>query len=394
MRIYTRYVFWGIFSLFVRYLLLVVVLIPVLGLIQTSSQGIPASLALKALPYQAPQFLSLLMPICAVTAVAQHLAKMREKGEFIALKAMGIAPWRVLLPVYILMLIASFANVWLTDLASSWGRDMTRNTIVNGFETTIHAQLKKERTFSLPGNKYVIDVSAVTEDNVLVNPIFSCKKENLNISAERAKIEVRNNKFDPVVVIRLFNTEANTPNAVAALPQEYPIELPINNFFKSFRIDPPVSKSREALAELDAEIAAYHRTLASQASFALLTGNLFETSQQEWRAREWREREFSRRRNGYRLLAPRAWATGFSCFFYVWLSAPFSICFIPGSLKKYQIPEIPTTAAALIVTVPTYFIFFQIALSNAKHGTIPPASIWLGNVVLGLLGVIYLKKAH
>ena len=396
MRIYTRYVFFGVLSLFVRCLLVLFALTPVFVIIQTSFQGYPASLGIKAIPYKAPELLSIFIPIFGVIAIAYRFSKMRANNEIIALKAMGIAPWRIIAPIYIMMFVVSLANVWLTDLSAYWGKGMFRNTIINGFESTIISQLKKNRTFALPGNKYVIDVSAVTEDNVLINPVFTCKKEDLNISAERAEIEVQNNDdLGPIVVVKLYNTEANTPNAVAALPQEYPIELPINDFFKSFRIDPPASKSKEALAALDAERQNYHRTLAAQASFALLSGNLFETSHQEWRSREWREREFTRRRNGYRLLAPRAWATGFSCFFFAWLSAPFAICYNPEELKtKYRIPEIPTPLVACVITLAPYFMCFQIALHNAKSGVLPPLSIWLGNLILGLLGAYYLKKAH
>ena len=57
-----------------------------------------------------------------------------------------------------------------------------KKTLLEGFESTILSQLRKEKRFSSPNDKYVVDVSGVDEDGTLINPVFSCKKEELSVS--------------------------------------------------------------------------------------------------------------------------------------------------------------------------------------------------------------------
>ena len=385
MKIFTRYVFfktlgWFLFTLGCS----ICVLTPFL-ILPLTFKGVPLTLALQVLPYLLPNILAITLPISSLFATTQFFSKMRANNEIIALKAMGIPPRRILYPVFALMIGVSFMSVWLNDLSTSWSRTQMKKTLLEGFESTILSQLRQEKRFSAPNDKYVVDVSAVDADGTLINPVFSCKKEELSVSAERAKIDVRYDLTEPVIALNLYNTEANAPSGMATLPREYPVELPIDEFFKSARIDPPAAKINDALDALDRERLQYHRELAAQACFSLLAGNVLETSKNQWAVRAARENTFKRKQDGLRLLVPRVWASGFSCFFFAWVGAPFAI-----NYSKSE--KIPAFFACFLPILLVYYPLFEFALEGAKNGAVPPIAIWLGNLVLGFWGVACLRK--
>ena len=83
----------------------------------------------------------------------------------------------------------------------------------------------------------------------------------------------------------------------------------------------------------------------------------------------------------------RRWASGFSCFFFVWVGIPlaiwmrsadhwtsFGVCFMPILL--------------------IYFPLFAVGLDHAKDGSWPPLALWLGNAVLFAIGGYWLRRIY
>ncbi len=83
----------------------------------------------------------------------------------------------------------------------------------------------------------------------------------------------------------------------------------------------------------------------------------------------------------------RRWASGFSCFFFVWVGIPlavwmrsadhwtsFGTCFLPILLIYYPV--------------------FAIGQSHAKDGSWLPVSVWLGNLVLLAVGWWWMRKVN
>ena len=339
-------------------------------------------------PYMLPDVLSKTLPIASLISVTLFFSRMAGNNEIIALKALGVAPWRVLFPIWLFMFFVSLSSVWLNDLSISWSRQQMTRTLLEGFEATILSQLRESNRFATPNGDYVVEASDVTDDGLLVNPTFNAKAGELTGAAETAKLEVDFDAATPVVRVLLYNTEFYMENVEIKFSKSFVLPLPLNEFFRSsYRVDPSTAKIKEALAELDAERERNRRKLASTAIFAFLRGDLQETSHPIWKERLANEERITHKENRYRLTVPRVWASGFSCFFFAWVGAPFAIWF---NKADYTAAFFACFLPILVV----YYPLFMFGLEGAKSGAVSPIFAWTGNVALGFVGCWFLKKIH
>ena len=287
MKIYVRYVLFGVVKIFTFALFISTFLLLFLLVAETTfGSKVPLSLAFQLIPYLIPEIFSMALPVASLLAVTVFFARMRSNNELIALKSMGIAPWRVLVPVWIFMTGVSVFGIWCNDLSISWTRMQITHVLLEGFETTLLNQLRTEKRFVTPTGQYEIKVSDVTEDGVLLNPEFSGKIGGINGVAESAKIEVDFNVENPVVHIHLTNAEVEATPGQGFLQASYDFPIPLTEVYRSKkRVDPPATKVKEALENLEAKHKAYHRALASNAMFAFLCGNLNGTANEDWKNR-------------------------------------------------------------------------------------------------------------
>jgi lipopolysaccharide export system permease protein len=226
----------------------------------------------------------------------------------------------------------------------------------------------------------------VNEDGLLITPIFTAKGGEITGFGETARLEV---DYEAALIhIQLYNTEFYAKNFEMQFSKKYVLTLPLRELFRSaYRVDPSAAKIKEALAELAAEREGNRRRLASTAIFAFLRGDLQETSHPVWKERTANEARITDKENRYRLIVPRVWASGFSCFFFAWVGAPFAIWF-----KKADY-----TAAFFACFLPIlglYYPLFMFGLEGAKSGAVSPIFAWTGNVALGVVGCYFLKKIH
>ena len=388
MKIYTRYVLFGVLKLFLGALLFSTLGLLFISIVKTSIQmGTPLSLFARIAPYLLPEILALTLPATALFAVTTFFAKMSANNEIIALKAIGVPPYRIMIPVWTLMLGVSLLGVWFNDLSISWTRVRLKNAILEGFESTLLNQLKTQQRFVTQTGEYEITVSDVLEDGTLINPQFSGKL-GLNGRAESAKIDARVNLEKPVVNFRLKNAEFDAKQMRGFIPVEYNFSIPLDEIFNSqTRVDPPISRVKEALNNLELERRQYRRTLASNAMFSYLSGKTDGVANSEWKAQPQREKFFDKQRIRFKLLLPRFSAAGFSCFFFVWVGAPYAIL-----VKKRDFTS--TFFVSFLPIASVYFVLFSLGLECAKSGALPPYATWFGNIALAVIGAILLKKVH
>lgn len=389
MKIYVRYVLFGVIKIFLSALFILTIGLMFFLIVQTSiKSGVPFSLAFKLTPYLIPEIFSMALPAAALLATTVFFARMGGNNEIIALKSLGVPPWRVLAPVWIFMAIVSVFGIWFNDLSTSWTRMQIKHVLLEGFEKTLLNQLRTEKRFVTPTGQYEIKVSDVAEDGVLINPEFSGKIGGVNGVAESAKIEVEFNVENPIVHIRLNNAEVETNQAKGFIPVSYDFSIPLNEVFRTkTRVDPPAKEIKKALNNLEIEHKAFHRSLVSKAMFSFLSGNLDGTANDEWKNRTIVEKGYERQQNRYKLTIPRICAAGFSCFFFVWVGAPYAIL-----IKKADFTFAFFTSFLPITAI--YYALFTFGLQSVKSGALPPIATWLGNVALGVIGILLLKKIH
>jgi lipopolysaccharide export system permease protein len=84
---------------------------------------------------------------------------------------------------------------------------------------------------------------------------------------------------------------------------------------------------------------------------------------------------------------PRRWANGFSCLCFAMVGAPMAI------LRRYS----DTWATFFVCFLPILIIYYPLmmySVGQAKTGTMPPVTVWLGNVVLMAWGAWLLRRVY
>ena len=389
MKIYVRYALFGVVKYFLAALFCLSVTLLFVLVVQTSLEiDVPILFVLRLVPYLLPVIFSIALPIASLFAATIFFARMGANNEIIALKAMGIAPWRVLVPIWAFMILVSLSGVWFNDLSTSWSRMKQKQALLEGFESMLIDCLRTEKRFEAPMNKYEISVTDVLDDGTLINPKFSGEPAGFNGQADSAKIEVDYDAENPAVHMRLYNAEVEAERARGYMPVAYDFSIPLNEVFSSkTRVDPPITEIKKALNNSENEREQYRRSMASSAMFSFLCGNLDGTATEGWKERASREQFFDGQKRRFQTLFPRFCAAGFACFFFVWVGAPYAIL-----LNKRDF--ISSFFCAFIPIITIYYVFFIAGLQGAKSGALPPSATWLGNIALGIMGFYFLKKIH
>jgi lipopolysaccharide export system permease protein len=98
-------------------------------------------------------------------------------------------------------------------------------------------------------------------------------------------------------------------------------------------------------------------------------------------------RAFQTLQNKMAVEPPRRWATGFCCFFFVWLGAPMAIW-----MRKSDF--FASFFACFVPILILYFPLLMFGLDQAKSGSLPPMCVWTANGALGLIGLWFLRQIH
>ena len=98
MKIFQRYAFFQTLKIFFIWLAAITLGFLFVLVVKTSiDHGAPILLTLKLTPYMLPDLLSKTFPLAALLSVCIFFSRMAGNNEIIALKALGVAPWRILL---------------------------------------------------------------------------------------------------------------------------------------------------------------------------------------------------------------------------------------------------------------------------------------------------------
>ena len=146
MYIFTRYVLSQLLAVFliaisaITTVMLLFVIIRELHL-----QGLQFSQITELLPYILPDALRFAIPATSLFAACLVFGRLASSNEIIAIKALGISPWRILWPSLAAFVLLSFTTVWLNDLAVSWGRRGVQRIVLESIEEVAYSRLKKSR---------------------------------------------------------------------------------------------------------------------------------------------------------------------------------------------------------------------------------------------------------
>lgn len=388
MSILTRYVLAELLKVFLLTLMSLTLLVLILLVAkQASDEALGPAQIVQLIPYILPDVLRFTIPGTALFAATTVYGRMASSNEVLAVKALGIHPRVMIMPIFFGGAILSLVTVVLNDVAVSWGRDGIQRVIQEAVEQVAYSMLERHKSYT--NRRFTITVKGV-KDRKLILPtiIFQGTEQAPSVTVTAETAELRNDPKTQELTFVIFNGSA-TSGGIRYLFDKDERQIPLPSVSDSQapgRL--PLRGLPEAVARVRAAIQKQEQQIAAQIAFDALTGDfsrmtdrkhLDVVSSQRVRMVE----ELSRLETE----PHRRWATGFSCLTFVLVGAPlaiwvrraefyasFALCFLP----------------ILII----YYPLIAITLNYAKDGLAPPVIVWLGNAVLVVPGMWLLRKVY
>lgn len=383
MGIFTRYIVGELLKVFLVALCAMSTLMMLVFLAyEAVRQGLGITAVLRLIPYTLPHALCFAIPGTILFAVCSVYGRMSAHNEVIALKSLGISPRTVMVPVLILGVMLSLVTVWLNDVAFSWGRRQAYQVVLQSVEATIYGILRNQGRYD--NGKISFNVLGVDGDR-LIQPTVVIREDPhappRTIAAESARlqaipeegllmVEVTRGRYEDASVSYVFDSDRIPVRLVDVTKKDRSLGSPSDYSIREVPAEIRSQKARIQEQQLE---------MALQAGFQLATGDWDGLQDARWTQQRITLDASVERLHRLELETWRRFAGGFACLGFVAVGAPlairmrtadvwnaFAVCFFP----------------ILIV----YYPLLAFGLDRAKSGDMPPYVVWLGNVVLVLVG--------
>ncbi len=390
MRLLARYVLSEVLQVFLLVVSALTVLLVLVGIGKEAIEhGLGAGPILRLMPYILPKALLFAVPATVLFAVTSVFGRMSASGEVVALKALGISPTGILMPIGVLAVLLSLLTFWLNDIAFSWSEQGMKGVVIDAVEEIAYGVLRTQKSYSSP--QFSVSVKRV-EGHKLIAPTFT----------------FRSGDGSPPAIIRCTEAELKSDpgsGVLTVICRDGIIEMDGTSFEFSDTIERDIalvnpgddsgeSPSRMPLSVLPDRTAKQvvlierlEQQQAACAAFALTVGDFrrFVGPAAEQRMGTLRQARFNLHR--MHTEPPRRWANGFSCLCFALVGAPMAI------LRRYS--DIwATFFVCFLPILGLYYPLMMFAVDRAKAGALPPATVWLGNAVLALWGVWLLRRVY
>lgn len=393
MRRFTFYILWEVFKLFVVVLTAFTTLIMLVGVVQQLINERLSPIAIIGLiPYILPISLQFALPATLLFAVCSVYGRVAADNEVLAVKAAGVPPMRIIAPTLILGFLFSPFAVWIMDLALSWGQPGMQRVVMHHIEEIVYHTLSSTGAYSSTGG-FSIYVEGV-KDRELIHPEITLQSgqsgQTLTLSARSGEL-----KFNPekeTLKVRLIEATWSIGQSAAGSWPDIEYEIPLDQAARRGRT---VGKPSElALRQIPQE---HHKQLESIRQHEEMVGARailgLSCGRYDWLNNPPVNEASNKLQTGRQRLAKletepwRRWASGFSCFFFVWMGVPLAIwCRTADYWSSFGVAFLPI----LLIFYP----LFALGLEQAKDGGWPPYSVWLGNLALFAVGAWFLRKVH
>ena len=344
---------------------------------------------LQLVPYTIPTALCFSLPGTILFAACIVYGRMSANNEIVAIKAMGVSPVKVVWPGLAFALLLSFVTVYLNDLSVSWGKHGVYRVVLNSAAKTIYSVLKTQGNFRK--DKMVISVEGI-KDDILINPVIEMASSEpskaFRIEAQMAKLSV--DRLKNKLVFKIRNGFVDRGSAFESVIDElnYPIELGTvtkkTNTAKSPSNIPLRNISVESANQAKV-IERKKEELALNATMQLLGGNMTALTHPQWNDDLGSLEKEVYRSHRLKTEPWRRWANGFSCFCFVLVGAGVAITF-----RKFDFWSIFGVCFIPILLV--YYPLLMYGVGEAKSGDLPPYSVWMGNMVMFVVGLWLMRR--
>ncbi len=392
---FNNYIVWEITKLFVVALVAFTTMIMLAGVVQQLvSQGLGPMAILEMIPYVLPISLQFAIPATLLFAVCSVYGRISADNELLAVMAAGVTPIRFIAPTLVASFFLSLFAVWLNDIAVSWGKPGINRVVMHSVEQVAYNYLASQGSYSSEQG-FSIHVHGIGPDGrELIRPTITTPPQSDGSSAEITAASARLT-VDPVaeeLCIELNDYEVQIGKWQNSNPDSITWKIKLSQATrKGTGAGHPTEfamreMSRE-IAKQTASIEKTQETLAARTAMGIAVGKF------DWlddsRSFEALNRvdDGRNRLNRLRIEPWRRWASGFSCFFFVWVGIPLSIWM--RSADHWT-----SFGACFLPILLSFYPAFVVGLNQAKDGSMPPAAVWLGNLILLVAGAWWLRKIY
>jgi lipopolysaccharide export system permease protein len=393
----TRYVVSELLKVFLVTLTGMTVVMLVAGVAHEAiRQGLGIEPVARLLPYALPNALRFAVPGTILFAVCSVFGRMSAGNEITALKSLGISPIKLIVPALVLAFLISLVGVWLNDLAVTWGRKGMQRVVLQSIEQIAYGLLRTRDSYS--HGRFSITVKRV-EGRTLILPTICIRAAGDEPATEITALEaeLRLDPDEEVLSILLTDGQISVDerNAGKRVTMVFPdtieheISLADASQDDSDGGSPsncPLWRIPSRLREEQAHIIQLRCSMATDAAYQMMTGQLRELTDPGWQQRERDLQQAVYRVHRLETEPWRRWAMGFSCLFFVMAGAPLAIRLRSADLWS-------SFALCFLPILIVYYPLLAFGLERAKSGDLPPYSVWLGNLILGLAGLWQLRRA-
>lgn len=364
-------------------------LLLIVGVVQQAmDKHLPLIYVAQLIPYIFAEMSSISLPVTLLLSVTIFFARMSGNNEVIALKALGIPPKVFLLPVFVIAALISVLAVGINEIAVAWGQTGINAVAFRSIEDTLIGQLKQEHHFVTDDKQFTITVKGVDENRRLIKPTIIIKKESVMVEAESARISIDFNEKNLNVEFVDMKVDGG---AVSYIAPSKTITIPLSEVFPTGKSNRPADMSLYRIADekkkTAEQIEQQHRIIAAQRVWGASMGMIDAWVTSPVADAEAKIRSLQKIQTRLSVEPPRRWASGFCCFFFVWLGAPLAIW-----MRKSDF--FSSFFACFVPILILYYPLLMFGLKQAKDGSLPPMCVWTANLAIGLAGLWFLRKIH
>lgn len=338
----------------------------------------------------------IVLPMALLLSTSLFFARMAGNNEVIALKSLGIPPWRFLLPVMIFGVLVSFVTVWMNEMAIL-GRSGIASVIYHAAEEIILGELRTTHSLTSPDGTLNMVVKGV-ENRKLIMPSITIKTdsgESTTIEAQSAELKIDFEEKE--LTVTLSEVKLNVKDGISYSSDNQVFRHPLSGIM---RLPDDGTKLRpsdmrlvdipRAITNCKDEILTRQRILAFNYTFAAAMGASDAWSNDEiikLNAEIASQKKLIER---LKVEPPRRWATGFSCICFIFIGAPFAIWLGQKGVSD----GFSSFFACFIPILLIYYPLLMFGLQNAKHNNLPANSVWIANFCIVIVGIWFMRKIH
>ncbi|MDR1478980.1 MAG: LptF/LptG family permease [Planctomycetaceae bacterium] len=397
MQTFNRYMIKELVQTFLISLFAMGILFVIVGLVRVAMQkNIPLSQVPQLALFTMFEMSPIVIPMALLLSASLFFARMAGNNEVIALKSLGIPPWRFLLPVMVFGVLVSFVTVWMNEMAI-WGRSGIASVIYHAAEEIILGELRTTHSLTSPDKRFSMVVNGV-ENRRLIMPSITIKSdagESTTIEAQSAQLKIDFEAKE--LAVTLSEVKLNVNNSISYSSDNQVFRHPLSGIMqfaddnaKLRPSDMRLADIPRAIVECESEIMDNQRILAFNHALAAAMGASDAWSSEEIIRLNKEIDTQLRAIERLRVEPPRRWATGFSCICFIFVGAPFAIWLGQRGVSD----GFSSFFACFIPILLIYYPLLMFGLQKAKHGTLPPNSVWIANLCIVLVGIWFMRKIH